>query len=63
VNSFDEYQIYQNRSIELVLSQHPSWTVEEATPVASLRPLLYMSVAISCVCHSCSPRKLLYRLV
>jgi hypothetical protein len=34
VNGFAEYQIYQNRSIELVLSQHPSWTVDEATPVA-----------------------------
>ena len=34
VNSYAEYQIYQNRSIELVLSQHPGWSVAEATPVA-----------------------------
>jgi hypothetical protein len=37
VNGFAEYQIYQNRSIELVLSQHPSWTVDEATPVAKVQ--------------------------
>jgi hyaluronoglucosaminidase len=34
VNGYAEYQIYQNRSIELVLSQHPSWSIDEATPVA-----------------------------
>ena len=30
----DEYQIYKNRSIELVLARHPSFTLSEAVPVA-----------------------------
>eukprot|EP01051_Picozoa_sp_SAG22_P014827 SAG22_NODE_1853_length_3438_cov_3.020066_3_plen_270_part_00 len=33
-NSYDEYRIYLNRSIELVLEQHPSFTLPEAVPVA-----------------------------
>lgn len=33
-NSYDEYRIYLNRSIELVLEQHPSFTLAEAVPVA-----------------------------
>jgi hypothetical protein len=38
VNGYAEYQIYQNRSIELVLSQHPTWSIDEATLVASIPP-------------------------
>jgi hypothetical protein len=36
INGFDEYQVYQNRSIELVLSRHPEFTLTEASAVAKV---------------------------
>lgn len=35
-NAFAEYQIYQNRSIELVMSKHPGFGLAEATAVAKV---------------------------